>query len=90
MKSDKLNILHVEDDEDDYLIIENVFERIKGITFDIDWVSNFSDAQARMASCDQDVYLVDYQLGDGGTGLDLLRQAREQQCRQPIIILTGQ
>ncbi|VAX08413.1 diguanylate cyclase/phosphodiesterase (GGDEF & EAL domains) with PAS/PAC sensor(s) [hydrothermal vent metagenome] len=89
MTPSKLNILLVEDDEDDYLIIKNMFERTRNINCDIDWISTYGEALDSMATCDCDVYLVDYRLG-GGSGLDLLRKARERNCQKPIIILTGQ
>ncbi len=85
----RLNILLVEDDKDDYLIIQNLFSHIRGLQCNIQWVSSYSEALKCIDNLDQDVCLIDYRLGDGN-GLDLLRKVRANGCIKPIIILTGQ
>ncbi len=85
----KLSILLIEDDEDDYLIIKKLFSRIRDLHCNVNWVSSYSKALQCIDDSDQDVYLIDYRLGDG-SGLDLLRKVRETGCDKPIIILTGQ
>jgi len=89
MAAQRLNILLVEDDEDDYLIIKSLFGRIRDLQCDIHWVSTYHEALDCIDKSEQDVYLIDYRLGDGD-GLDLLRKVRTNGCIKPIIILTGQ
>ena len=89
MVTKRLSILLIEDDEDDYLIIKNLFGRIRDLQCDIHWISSYHEALEYIATSDQNVYLIDYRLGDGN-GLDLLRKVREDDCIKPIIILTGQ
>lgn len=85
----RLNILLIEDDEEDYLIIKNLFSRIRDLQSNIQWVPSYFEALKWINNLDQDICLIDYRLGDGN-GLDLLREARENGCIKPIIILTGQ
>ena len=47
------------------------------------------DALEMMAGQEYDVYLLDYRLGSG-TGVELLRAARQRGSQAPIIMLTGQ
>ena len=89
MVTKRLNILLIEDDEDDYLIIKTLFSRIRDLQCDIHWISSYHEALEYIPISDQNVYLIDYRLGDGN-GLDILRKVREDDCIKPIIILTGQ
>ncbi|MBI3264753.1 MAG: PAS domain S-box protein [Acidobacteria bacterium] len=50
--------------------------------------NNFSAGLAALTSNRHDVYLVDYRL-PGGDGLELIRGARREGCRKPIVMLTG-
>ncbi len=82
------HILIVEDDEDDFLIISGFIRDIPDRQFSIDWCYTFDEALRRMLSGEYDLFIVDYILG-GKTGLDLLRDAIEGGCENPIILLTG-
>jgi signal transduction histidine kinase/BarA-like signal transduction histidine kinase len=83
------HILIVEDDEDDYILVKDYLEDLDEYCFDIDWVSNPNDALKQLKLNQHDICLLDYQLG-AQTGLTVLEQATEMQCRVPIIMLTGQ
>ncbi|MBI4477299.1 MAG: PAS domain S-box protein [Acidobacteria bacterium] len=56
--------------------------------FSLDVRTNFSAGLAALTSNRHDVYLVDYRL-PGGDGLELIRGARREGCRKPIVMLTG-
>ena len=45
-------------------------------------------ALKHMISHDYDLYFVDYRLG-ARSGVDLLKEALEHNCEEPIILLTG-
>ncbi|MBV9122284.1 MAG: response regulator [Planctomycetes bacterium] len=82
-------VLLVEDDEDDYLLTRDLLRDIKGNQFQLEWVPDYGAALEMMGRNGHDVYLLDYRLGRQN-GLDLLREALNQGCRGPIILLTGQ
>src|SRR6201996_2499163 len=81
-------ILIVEDDEDDFLIIEACIKDIPGREFKIDWCYDYNEALQRIGQARYDVYFVDYLLG-AQTGLDLVREAIALGCEEPLVLLTG-
>ena len=83
-----IRILIVDDDEDDFFITSDYIRHIPGSTFEIDWCHRYEDALKRVCEKQHDLYFVDYRLG-ARTGVELLRDALEQGCEQPIILLTG-
>ena len=82
-----LSVLLVEDDEDDYVIISDLFSEIEEL--DLEWVSDYDEALGAIAREEHDVCLLDYRLG-GRSGLDLLRAVSERGHKTPMILLTGQ
>jgi PAS domain S-box-containing protein len=81
-------ILIVEDDQDDFLIIEACIKDIPEKVFLIDWCYDYDEALRRIAHANYDIYFVDYLLGER-TGLELLREAKAMNCDEPLILLTG-
>jgi PAS domain S-box-containing protein len=81
-------ILIVEDDEDDFLIIEACIKDIPDKQFQIDWCYNYDEAIQRIGKRIYDVYFVDYLLGEK-TGLELLREAIAMGTEEPLVLLTG-
>lgn len=90
MPSSKNNtrILIIDDDEDDFFITSEYIKQIDSNNFDIEWCYNYSQALERMRTHEFDLYLVDYRLG-AKTGIDLLKEAIEMECEEPIVLLTG-
>ena len=89
MPEDKLRILLIDDDEDDYLITEDLLYDIGEQKYQLDWVSNYLAATDAIARKEHDIYLVDYRLGQE-TGLDVMRWAIASNIDTPFILLTGQ
>ena len=89
MEKPSIRVLLVEDDEDDYIITDELLSDITRVNYDLEWVTTYQDALPLMAACEHDIYLVDYRLGPHN-GLDLTRAAIESGCKIPIILLTGQ
>jgi len=81
-------ILIVEDDEDDFLIIEACIRDIPEKEFRIDWCYDYNDALQRIGQGKYDLYFVDYLLG-AKTGLELLKEAITMGCEEPLVLLTG-
>jgi two-component system NtrC family sensor kinase len=89
MAVDKIRVLLVDDDEDDYVITRDLLAEIAEMDFHLDWVGTYGTALEVISRAEHDVYLVDFGLGERN-GLELLRDALGRGCRAPIILLTGQ
>jgi PAS domain S-box-containing protein len=83
-----VRILIIDDDKDDFLITSEYIQNIDSSKFQIDWCYNYKQALEQMKSNQFDLYFVDYRLG-AKTGLDLIKDARELKCEEPIVLLTG-
>ncbi len=81
-------ILIIEDDQDDFLIIEACIKDIPEKAFQIDWCYDYGEALSRIAQAGYDLYFVDYLLGEK-TGLELLQDAKALGCEDPLVLLTG-
>lgn len=84
-----LSILLIEDDEDDYIIADDLLRSVTNQEYDITWCDNATAGLEALQSGAFDICLMDYRLG-AQTGVDLLEQARESLCRTPAIVLTGE
>lgn len=83
-----IRILIIDDDKDDFIITGDYIKDIDTATFHIDWCYNYHDALNHMKHHEYDLYFVDYRLG-AKTGLDLIKDARMEECEEPIVLLTG-
>src|SRR5688572_13196317 len=89
MIAEKLKVLLIEDDEDDYVLTTDLLKEVKRTEYQITWIGRYSNAMPAMISGDHDVCLIDYRLGEGD-GISLIREARTNGCKMPMILLTGQ
>ncbi|MFZ2632472.1 MAG: response regulator [Desulfosalsimonadaceae bacterium] len=89
MKNDRIRILLVEDDEDDYVIIQDVISEIKYMQIELTWADNYDSALEAAKNGAYDIFIIDYFLR-GFTGLDLIGAFRNNGLRKPVIVLTGQ
>ena len=85
----KIKILLVDDDEDDYLITKEIIDDIPARQYHLDWTPSFNEALKLIGEKQHDIYLVDYRLG-AHDGLELITKAIEMGCTAPLILLTGQ
>src|SRR5215475_2202332 len=83
-----VKVLLVEDDEDDFVLAQDLFSEMPGQRFALDWARSFDAGLKAMTLNQHDVCLVVYRLG-ARNGVDLLRAAIEGGCQSPIILLTG-
>lgn len=85
----KIHILLVDDDEDDYLIMRDcLLDLHDQAKFELDWVPTFQEGLNRIQRANHDVYLIDYFLGEH-SGLDLLKEVIQAGCQEPMIMITG-
>lgn len=86
---EKIKVLLIDDDEDDYIITKDVFNQIPSRqNYELTWIDNFEKGINAVLKKKFDIYLVDYRLGKY-TGVELLNEAIQSNISQPIIILTG-
>jgi len=88
-KYSKFKILIVEDDEDDYVLLEDLLEEAIGEVEYICWADDFKSAQAKIANDNFDCYFLDNRLG-AELGLELIVEIKQQyETAPPIIMLSG-
>jgi diguanylate cyclase (GGDEF)-like protein len=91
MESDPktIRILLIDDDQDDYHILRDDLLQISGkAKYALDWVNSYQGGLEQILRCEHDIYLVDHYLG-ADSGLDLLQEAIQAGCQEPIIMITG-
>ena len=83
----QLNLLVVEDDEDDFFLLES---NLKATSFykEIFWALNFDAAKKILAEKSIDIALIDYRLG-AYTGIDVISFINHHFTFIPTILLTG-
>lgn len=83
-----IRVLIIDDDPDDFAIISDYMRTIESLPLQPDWCNTYQHAVEQLAKRQHDLYFIDYRLG-AKTGLDLLRDAMDMRCEEPIILLTG-
>ncbi|NJN48408.1 MAG: response regulator, partial [Candidatus Competibacteraceae bacterium] len=88
MNNPVIRVLLVDDDEDNWVLIDDLLAESETHRFLLDWRGGYTAACAEIARDVHDAYLIDYHLG-GRTGLDLLQDCATQVANKPFIVLTG-
>lgn len=83
-----VKLLIVDDDEDDYLIVEDLLDEITHGEYHLDWAPSFEAGENLLRANQHDLCLMDYKLGVRD-GIELLKRAQEVGFSGPIILLTG-
>lgn len=83
-----LKILLIEDDEDDFILVQDLLKEAFESRFDLDWIDNWDGALDALSQNAHDICFVDYRLGKSD-GVELVRIAVDQGCKIPIILATG-
>ena len=86
---DSIRILQVDDDEEDFMIIQDLLKDISRQRYIIEWSPGYEDALDKIKDNEYDVFLIDFMLGRY-TGIELLKQIRKNNNHIPVIIFTGQ
>ena len=86
-----ISVLYVDDDEDEFVILADVFKQISDITEDdvleLTWTKDFTEGLSKYISGKFDICLLDYQLG-GKNAHEFLSCVRLYMNQTPIIVLT--
>lgn len=89
MNSGQVRVLLIDDDEDDYVYLIDLFEEIHRHKYQVTWKSSYAEGLKALLNQQFDICLLDYRLGER-TGIDLLKEARQLGATScPIIFLTG-
>ena len=89
--SDKpIHVVVVDDDRDDFFMIKEFLSDVTGTQYQTEWIQTFSAGIESIKKQNADVYIIDYRLGSGHTGLDILDSLQGLNLKKPIIVLTGQ
>ena len=83
-----VRVLLIDDDADDCLMLRDLLADVRWKKFNVEWASSYDAGKSALARKSHDVCFLDYRLG-GRTGLDLLKEAVAEDCKIPIIVLTG-
>ena len=89
MEKERINVLLIEDDEDDFFITRSLLRQTASMECRLTWVQSYEEGVEEVVSEKYDVALVDYHLG-ARDGLSLMREALRRGCCTPRILLTGQ
>jgi signal transduction histidine kinase len=84
-----INILLVEDDDDDFILVQDLFRDIGNDRYRLQRVATYDEAVKLEEPKGFDVCLLDYRLG-AHDGLELMGDLRLRGFRCPMILLTGQ
>lgn len=78
----------IDDDEDDFVHIQDLLDDVKSSNYSVFWESSYSGGLKALQTEKFDACLLDYNLGEK-TGLDLLGEVKTRAFTYPIIFLTG-
>lgn len=85
---DVISVLYIEDDEDDFILTQQMlFDRVAQ-KFSITWARSYDEGEAKLQSDQYDAVLVDYDLGRLHSGIELVRQYSTT-YPAPFILYTG-
>ncbi|MEO6230654.1 MAG: ATP-binding protein [Ferruginibacter sp.] len=84
----KLNVLVVEDDEDDFILFCDYFKNIAAWKFEIKWIQRYNDAIEELCNNSYTLCFCDYRLG-AKNGVELIKDVLAKNTSTPIILLTG-
>ncbi|PSL49971.1 PAS domain S-box-containing protein [Chitinophaga niastensis] len=84
----KKHILMIDDDEDDFFLVNSLLQDISPDQYILQWVSSYKEGLLAIETRAHDLYLVDYRLG-AHTGIDVLHHFRNLGYKAPVILFTG-
>lgn len=89
MKRERINILLIEDDKDDYLLLKTYASKLD-MQCNIEWASTYEKGlEAVKKKSNYDLCFVDYHLG-AHNGVSFIKEVKNLNLPQGIIMLTGQ
>ena len=88
MKDHLVRVLVIDDDQEDFLILKDLLGKVQDQKFNLEWASSYEIGKLALSKKAHEVCFLDYRLGVK-TGLDLLKEMLPEECKIPIILLTG-
>ncbi len=88
-EEDITKILMIDDSETDFVLTQMSLETGGDFRHKMDWAGSFEDGLREMKKNIHDIYIVDYKLDQGKSGLDVVREIRLMGITTPVILLTG-
>jgi PAS domain S-box-containing protein len=83
-----LRILIVEDDEDDFLLINDYIKHLRAWKCEVKWIYRYDEAIEELTTTPYTICFSDYRLG-AKNGIDLIKDIQKRNCNTPVILLTG-
>lgn len=88
MKNTCKRILMIDDDEDDFFLVNSLLQDTAPDQYEVEWAPTYQKGITAIEKKEHELYLVDYRLGQY-TGIDTLRHFHEIGYEAPVIMLTG-
>jgi signal transduction histidine kinase len=88
MAEQRIRVLLIEDDEDDYVVARDLIAEVKSASCDLEWKRTYDEGLAAILEQRHDLILLDYMLGERD-GLGIVREAHARRVHTPIVLLTG-
>lgn len=83
-----VRVLHVDDSEEEFILLREFLSFVEGMQFEFQWVTDVRTALEAIDEKNFDVCLVDYHLGLD-KGLDLIQMAQARDVKMPFILMSG-
>ena len=83
-----LKVLIVEDDEDDFVLINDYLKHLRSWECEIRWIYRYEDAIRELSTNYYTICFCDYLLG-AKNGIDLIKDIQINNCNTPVVLLTG-
>jgi PAS domain S-box-containing protein len=81
-------ILHIDDDEEDFILVRAMLSQAQSVRISLDWASSLTAGREKLLANTYDAVLVDYDLGVV-TGIELIREMVARDYAAPLILYTG-
>jgi len=88
MAETAVRVLLVDDDEEDYLIVNELLQSSHFGRFDLSWAPTYERGMEAIRTSSYDVCLIDFRLGPR-SGLELLAEVTAKPDHPQVILLTG-
>jgi signal transduction histidine kinase len=88
MVQETIRILLVEDDPDDFILVQEMLSSVPGLSYELKWAGTYDEALSELDRLPYDVCVLDYRLGTR-TGLELLDEAKRKDLGTAFILFTG-
>ncbi len=84
-----IRILLIDKSQSEYRLIGQLLSQVHHTDYQLTWVNSLEHALEEALSDEFDILLLDYHWEDGN-GIDVLKGARSQGCKAPIIVMTDE